>query len=110
MRYGRGVGWSSRWVLDDFEEVAEGGFGGEFGMDEEDDGAVRAGAWGRVDEVVAFGFKVGVCGVDIGDFKGEMGEGGSVFKELTGDGAIRGEGGQELKRGLEEDFADLVRS
>ena len=79
-------------------------------MDEEDDGAVGAGAWGGVDEVVSVGFKVGVGGVDIGDFEGEMGEGGSVFKELTGDGAIRGEGGEKLERGLEEDFADLVGS
>ena len=79
-------------------------------MDKEDGGAVRAGAGGGVEEVVACGLEMGVSEVDIGDLEGEVGEGGTGFKELPGNGAIGGEGGEELEGGVEEDFTDLVRA
>jgi len=102
-------------ILDDFEEIAERGFGGGFGVDEEDGGAVGAGAGGRVQEMVVQGLEMGVSGVDVGDGESEMGEGRAGFIQLAGDGAGGVQGRQELELRrtggwLEEDLVDLVRT
>jgi len=77
-------------------------------MDKEDGGAMGPGARSRVEEVVAVGLEVGVGGVDVCDFEGEVGEGGAGLAELAGYGAIGGEGGEDLEGGMEKDFADLI--
>src|SRR6185369_14931238 len=77
-------------LLDDFQQVTEGGGVGGLGMDEEDDGAARALAGRAVDQLEPVLLHVVVCLADIGDAQRDVRQSttSAVLFNLPGDGGF----------------------